>query len=130
MHPGNVVSRLEFANATPTFTVAARTATTNGSTITTTDHEGLGLAILMCGAVSGTSPTLDVKIQDSPDGTTWTDVSGGAFTQITGGSSIQKLNLDFNSLQKNLRAVATIAGTSPSFTFGVQFLGLKKVASA
>lgn len=129
MHPGNVLSRVEFAATVPTFAVTARSATANGTAMNCNDLEGLGLAVLMCGVVSGTSPTLDVKIQDSPDGTTWTDVTGATFTQLTA-AGMQKLNLDFNSLQKNVRGVATIGGTSPSFTFGLTFFGIKKVASA
>lgn len=36
-------------------------------------------------AKTGTSPTLDVKLQESLDnGATWSDVSGATFTQLTG----------------------------------------------
>lgn len=128
MHPGNMVQRLE-SPAVPTLAVAVRTATTNGVGIVVTDFEGQAAFVLMCGAVSGTTPTLDVKIQDSPDGTTWTDVPGAVFAQAVA-PVIQKINVDMNAAAARYRAVATIGGTTPSFTFGVQMFGIKKVASA
>lgn len=73
--------------------------------------------LLAVTAASGTTPTLDLKIQDSADDVTYNDV-GLAFTQATGVTSERK-SLDF-PLRKYVRAVATIGGTTPSFTYSVK----------
>jgi hypothetical protein len=66
---------------------------------------------LNCSAVSGTSPTLDVKIQESDDGSTWRDFI--VFKQITGkGVSYVTGKSD----ARYRRAVFTVGGTSPNFT--------------
>lgn len=68
--------------------------------------------------VSGTSPTLDVVIQDSPDGTTWYDKE--SFTQATAATSEAKRLTNFG---KFVRVKYTIGGTTPSFTFEVKATG-------
>lgn len=67
-------------------------------------------------AAGGTSPTLDVKLQHSPDGGKWSDL-GTAFAQKTGVSREVKA---FTQLHGYLRVVWTIGGTGPSFTFSVE----------
>jgi hypothetical protein len=62
-------------------TVSATGASTNSFNV----GEGAELRIQLDvqGVGSGTSPTLDVKLQDSADGSSWGE-TGVAFTQITG----------------------------------------------
>jgi uncharacterized phiE125 gp8 family phage protein len=55
-----------------------------------TTHIGTGVEVLGKQAIvylqpvnNGTSGTVDCKLQDSDDNTTWTDVTSGAFTQVT-----------------------------------------------
>lgn len=93
-----------------------RTASENGSTVDTQGYHD-AMAVLEVGAVSGTSPTLDVKLQESDDDSTWSDVSGYTFTQVTATDSSQVLRIEnLNTTRSRyLRLVATIAGTSPSF---------------
>ncbi len=55
--------------------------TVNGTGIDTRDFDE-ALIVLNAGATSG-SGTLDVKVQDSADNSSFTDISGAAFTQIT-----------------------------------------------
>jgi hypothetical protein len=101
------------------FASAARTATANSDAFDVGDSTSL-VAYLSVTAASGTSPTLDVKFQDSPDGgTTWFDIAGLAFTQATGATAEVKVATRVYS--KTVRCVATIAGTTPSFTFSVRF---------
>ncbi len=45
--------------------------------------DGRCFALQVIGAVSSTNPSLAGKIQESVDGTTWTDVSGATFTAVT-----------------------------------------------
>ncbi len=108
----NQLSRSKTADLQASVT---RTATANGSTVEIADKANLRLDLAVT-AASGTTPTLDVKIQDSPDGTTWTDVSGGTFTQATGTTTQHK---KIGPVDRYVRHVATIAGTTPSFTYSV-----------
>ena len=66
-------------------------------------------------AGSGTSPTLDVVIEDSLDGSNWNTL--GSFTQATG-SAREVINVT-TPFGPYLRASWTIGGTTPSFTFSV-----------
>lgn len=99
------------------------TSTVNGSSVDTLGYNSAAF-VLEVGAVSGTSPTLDVKIQESADASSWTDVPGATFTQVTAANNSQILRVDGlgTSRKRYLRAVATIAGTSPSFTLAVEAL--------
>lgn len=66
-------------------------------------------------AVSGTSPTLDVVIEDTLDGTTWNTV--GTFAQkVAAGREVVNITTPFSD---QLRVRWTVAGTTPSFTFSV-----------
>jgi hypothetical protein len=68
-------------------------------------------------AASGTTPTLDVVIEDSIDGTNWNVV--GTFAQkVTTGREAINVTVPFAN---NLRVRWTIAGTTPSFTFAVDW---------
>ena len=84
--------------------------------------------ILDCAAAgAGSSPTYNVKIQDSADNSTFADVTGATFTQVTSTASQQKLTINANDVQRYIRAVATIGGTSsPSFVASVTLLYGKK----
>lgn len=107
--------------------IAARTTTFTGTGVDVKKHEGDVAVILDVGAVSGTTPTLDGKIQDSADGSTdWQDVSGATLTQVTAANASQKIAVDLNKARQFIRFVGTIAGTTPSFTFGVKALATPK----
>lgn len=99
------------------FSSAARTVTTTSSEITVTGASEL-LAFLNVSAASGTTPTLNVKFQqkDLLSGE-WFDMSSLTFTQLT---AVGKQAMSAASgLVTVVRAVATIAGTTPSFTFSL-----------
>jgi hypothetical protein len=66
-------------------------------------------------AASGTSPTLDVVLEDTLDGTNWNMI--GTFAQKTGpGREVINVTTPFTD---RLRARWTVGGTTPSFTFDV-----------
>lgn len=95
------------------------TASANGVAV---DTQGYGGAVvcLDVGAVSGTTPTLDVKIQEcETSGGTYTDITGATFTQVTAANAAEKIKVDLKakkgSRKRYIRAVATITGTTPSF---------------
>lgn len=102
------------------FSPLARTSSGNGTAIDTHGSAYGNPRELVCyldvGAASGTSPTLDVKLQDSDDNSSFSDVSGASFTQLTDTGAEE---LRVTGFRRYVRAAATIGGTSPSFTFGV-----------
>lgn len=66
-------------------------------------------------AASGTSPTLDVVIEDTLDGTNWNVI--GTFAQKTAaGREVINITTPFSN---RARTRWTIGGTAPSFTFSV-----------
>lgn len=110
---------------------ASRTATVNGSWVDVRAYEGDIAILLDVGPVTGTTPTLDAKIQDASDGTGTgvADVAGGAFTQVTASNSKQKISIPAGSVQGWIRIVGTIAGTTPNFTFSGTALSSPKYES-
>lgn len=70
-------------------------------------------------AASGTSPTLNALIEDSVDGgATWNTI--GTFAQRTAaGREVINITTPFGT---QLRVRWTIAGTTPSFTFAVDWV--------
>ena len=116
---------LELKNLLPALT---RTASANGTGVDLQGYVNPGRrqmkAYLDTGAVSGTTPTQDVKIQESADDSTFTDISGATFAQqMTTGSEA----IHFRTNKRYVRAVPTIAGTSPSFTSGCYLLVEKRL---
>lgn len=66
-------------------------------------------------AAAGTTPTLNVVIEDTLDGTTWNAV--GTFAQrVAAGREVVNVTTPFSD---RLRARWTVGGTAPSFTFSV-----------
>ena len=129
MHPGNMLARVtDLALMAP----AVRTASANGPGVDVTDYEGVGL-ILVASSAEASTGTCDVTIQDSPDNSTWSNVTllDGAFGQITNAGTFEQVRrIDVQGGNKFIRAVQTVGGGSPSAMTSVSFLGIKKVASA
>lgn len=90
-----------------------RTATANGAAVEVGDRGTLRL-LLDVTARSGTSPSMTVAIETSYDGTTWRSVA--SFAAATAVGTERK---SFTGIDRYVRAVATISGTSPSFTYSV-----------
>lgn len=102
------------------------TVATNGASLDLQGYNGNILAILTSEAGGGTSPTLDVKIQDSADNSSFADVSGSVFAQIVGTESHQEISVDPRAVRRYVRMVATITGTSPVFDCAGLFIGGKQ----
>lgn len=102
------------------------TSSQNGSSVDVKDYVGKVMIILDSSAAGTTDETLDVKIQSSSDGSTWSDISGAAFTQVTTSASLQKIGLIIDDQTRYIRAVATIAGTSPTPKFSVHMIAYKQ----
>lgn len=107
----------------------ARTVTANSDDLVNTQYRGVRL-FLNISAASGTSPTLDLKVQSKdPVSGSYVDVPGAAFAQKTGtgtddltiypGVAETANETVSDVVSRTWRVVATIGGTSPSFTFSV-----------
>ena len=113
-----------------TLAPAARTATANGTGVDLKDYIGQAKVILHSALGTGTTPTLDVKLQDSDDNSTFADITGATFTQVTdAAASLQAIGVDVDKVKRYVRAVATIGGTTPSFTCNCIIVGRKQVAA-
>jgi hypothetical protein len=110
---------------------ARRTSTLTGTGIDVLAYEGVALVVLNASAGTGTNPTLDVKLQHSDDDSTYADVTGGTFAQVTdaaGSAGVQVKRINVSDLKRYVRVIGTIAGTTPSFDFAVEFVGIKKAS--
>ena len=104
------------------------TADANGAGADLQGYQGVLKIVLDSGAGGGTTPTLDVKIQDSADNSTFADVLGKVFTQVTDASaSIQSLAIDTRAVKRYIRVALTITGTSPTFGLAVAAVGQKQI---
>lgn len=103
------------------YSTAGVTATVNGSAFTVPTWAKACNARLHAVKNSGTTPTLDVKVQHSLDGTTWFDEL--TFTQVTTGTSdqIQHVNTASTRQLPFVRAALTLGGTTPNFDAAVYF---------
>lgn len=110
--------------------VSGRTATLTGSAVDLRAYEGVVQVILTCEAASaGTSPTLDVKLQDATtSGGSYADVTGATFTQVTDAADVtQMITVDAAASRGFVKVVGTIGGTSsPAFSYAVVAVGQKK----
>lgn len=109
-----------FAQAAPQGRAAVSSGTTTTAAICLQETDEAYLFILDADAVSGTTPTLDVKIQNSPDGKNWVDISGGAFTQVTTVDKYFTTGISLTPLGKCFRAVLVSAGTTPVYNAAVR----------
>lgn len=88
---------------------------TNGTSLDNAASTAFGLqAYLHVFGVTGTSAT--VKLQDSPDNTTFTDVTGGAFTAATTGGTAQRIaTSNSQTVARYLRVATTGTFTNAQF---------------
>lgn len=114
---------------------AARTSTATGTGISFADHEVGVWVDIDLGAVTGTTPTCVVTLEQSSNDNT-ADATGAAdaYTAVTG-ATISLTDADasgrtgfmcYNYNEKYLRAVATIGGTNPTFNISVGLHANKK----
>ncbi len=112
---------------------ATQTDATHGSYTVVNDAGGvnirdvgnasqLTLTVTVHQAPSGTSPTLDAKLQESNDQSNWSDIAGAAITQMTAvGTNTAKVPgsaaTDAVTFARYVRIVALVGGSStPTFT--------------
>lgn len=104
----------------PTTVIASAARTTSGQSASLQCGQVPVISLLVnVTAASGTTPTLDITVQWSPDGgATWASADPvDSFTQITAAGNVAKR---FAVKANVYRIVYTIGGTTPSFTFSVR----------
>lgn len=99
---------------------ASAAITTTATTATITPSGGIGYQVnIPVTVVSGTTPTLDVRIEESDDGgTNWFTVYD--FPRITAVGIYRSPHIPVNG--NRVRYVQTIGGTTPSFTRAINRL--------
>ena len=111
------------------FSSSARGSSENSSDFLAKSRKGVRLYLDIT-AASGSSPTLDLKLQglDAESGS-YFDLAGAAFAQQTGTGSVmltiypgiaETANVSVSYyLPETWRVMATIGGSTPSFTFSI-----------
>ena len=118
---------LEKLDITAAVASASVTATATSSAIDLKEFDGDVLLVLNCAAGTGSSPTLDIKVQDSDEtGGTYADLSGATFTQVTDAASVQTLEVNKDECKRFIKIVQTVGGSSPVFVYGISLVALKK----
>ena len=108
----------------PDFTplVTAQTITASGQSATQTITAGKLLTIsARIERLAGTSPTLDLSVQWSNDGTDWTTLAADPLPQA-GAYAIKGIKDTFTAKGSKWRLKWAIAGTSASFKVSTSFL--------
>lgn len=105
----------DFSRVATLLPAATRTTQENGASFPI--HGGvMGIVVYVATtAVGGTSPTLIVQIQDSPDGVTWAAVASTSSITAAGNTRLSMLA----PLGNFIRAIYVVGGTTPSFTGSV-----------
>ena len=100
---------------------AADTAAATGTGVDLKDYEGPMLVVQSHGTSTG---TLDGKIQDSADNSSFADVAGLTFAQVTTAAGVKSLVLQSKQVRRYVKYVGTV-GTGPQVV-SVTISGVKK----
>jgi len=104
------------------------TVDADGVGVDVSDLDGAAMAILIHKNNSGTTPTADVKLQESETlNGTYTDVPSGAFAQKTTVAGLQTLHIpDIAQTKGFLRFKYDTGGTTPNYSVAGIIVGRKK----
>jgi|SRR5215831_9643976 len=122
-------------------TLGSQNANTNGTPVDLLSGTPNGAQLmqfdLYWNAISGTTPTLDVVIEESPDQTTWRQVTtfrqlntaGGSQDAVFGGNNVNGKKMPRFGLatQRYLRYRSTFSGTGAAATFSIFGFGIDAV---
>ena len=76
---------------------------------TAADVLGYSTVVLLESGTNGSNGTVDVKLQESDDNVTFTDVASGAFTQVTTANDNATYEKAYTGVKHHLRVVCTVA---------------------
>ena len=96
---------------------ATTTATASGSAVKLSDDMEGFAAVIKASSTGGTSPTFDMKIQHSHNGTDWFDLT--TFTQITADTTEYKAIA--SEVLEYIRYDLTVGGTTPTSDLELYF---------
>jgi hypothetical protein len=124
-----VIRGAETAQFTDALDVASASTTANatGASQDFGATDDVVLVIQRVGTVTGTTPTLAGKLQNSADGSTnWLDcpAAGGALATVTASNNIQ--GATFQRDLRYVRYIGTVGGTTPVFPINIVIVGQKK----
>lgn len=113
-------------------------STTNAAGVSVDLIDGIGSyvsAVQVVGVVTGTSPTLTGKVQESTDGTNnWTDVTSVSdgttvsFAQVTTSTNAQVVS--FRPTKRYVRGYVTVGGTTPVFPTSITIIHQRRATPA
>lgn len=95
------------------------TANTTGSAVAVDPGVFVAAVFVNVTALSGTSPSVTVYIDDSPDGGAWATLANTAAINTTGVTALRITN----PMGAYVRARIVLGGTSPSATLIVMWVG-------
>lgn len=123
MSTASVAGRAEVLDLAPNDVVAA---TGNETGVDLLNYEGSMICVLDAEA-GGSGITYAVKLQDSADNSSFSDLSGAAFdTTSANAASVQKIAVDIDNCKRYVRAVITVAGGTGAGAVSVKGLAFPK----
>lgn len=102
------------------------TVDTNGDAVDFQDCEAAVTSILTVGESQGTSETTDLKLQESDDLSTWSDISSATHTQVGASGHSTEIKTFFNRSKRYVRAHFNVSGTSPDVELACVLMCRKK----
>ena len=125
MSVGNTRRTMSVLSFAPNDVVAADS---NETGVDLQDYEG-DITLILDAEAGGSSITYAVKVQDSSDNSTFTDVSGAAFTTTTANTAlVESLVVNSDEINRYARVVITVAGGTGAGAVSVTGLARKKYA--
>jgi hypothetical protein len=128
MYTEHLTQRLGIAAAVAPETLTTTTTVSSGKVDMSIFHRAI--FFFETGAFGGTSPTLSaaLQIQDSPDGTTWSNNATVPSATVTAASKqatqeVRADQLSSGARYARLQVVCTIGGTSPTIPVAVVGFG-------
>ena len=101
-------------------------STANGSGVDLQGYEGSAAFVLSSEAM-GASVTLAVKLQESADNSSWSDVTDGAFTTTAANTAaFEQIALNVSDLKRYVRTNSTVAGGTGTGAVNVTAYASKK----
>lgn len=123
MSTASIAGRAEVLDLAPNDVV---TATGNETGVDLLSYEGSMICVLDAEA-GGSGITYAVKLQDSADNSSFSDLSGAAFdTTSANAASVQKIAVDIDNCKRYVRAVITVAGGTGAGAVSVKGLAFPK----
>lgn len=83
------------------------------------DVSGKRAIVNLNAGTNGAGGTVDAKIQESDDNTTWSDWTGGAFTQVTTANDDAVQEKEYTGSKQYIRVACTVAVAACSFSVDI-----------